>query len=851
MIAGTLGDWMKQRRKALDISQADLARKVGCSVEHIRKVERGVRRPSREIALLIAEALGIPPGERAYFTAELRETTLPPLAARPSPPMWGAGSAQGEPHLIERASELAQIRRLLLERGCRLLTLFGPGGVGKTELALTVTYELAAHYQHGTAVAMLSAVQSTTWLGASLSDALTLPLYCDADPITEILNYLREKHLLLLLDNFDHLMGATETLERILITAPRVTLLITSRERLNLSAESALDLHGLSSPVEGEPVTEDYGAVALFCREARRIVPGFSITTEARSVAAICRHVRGMPLAIEMAASWLRYMPCAAIAEQITQNALGLTTTNRNVPSRHRSMKAVFDQSWTLLNNEEQRALMALSVFAGAFDVDAALQVADVTASTLRVLADKALLNGTFEAAPGGGHISLHPLVRGYAAERLAEAGLEPALRSRHLAYFHALAQRINHGMLTDDQLTWFSILDLALDDLRAAMKWASTANPAAARMGLEIATNMYLAWASGRIPEGKRWLFDLAPAVPDLKGTRLYAEWLWVAGGIAWFTGDNATAYAHSQEAIALHRALVGAEDVTYVWYLTSLGWVQKTLGMFAESAATFQACVDLGRMRGPEAVGCACMGLANVGEFALMRGDLPGALACLETIENIPYNPANLWSVAWVHLLRGLVALATGRYAESRAEFDVVIGWRAQWQATNFTALFLNYAAEAALRIGQYGDAIAAFAEAQTLAEEFGNLNGAAYGAYNVAYAESVRGDRAAARAALKASLRTNDSIGNFPGILITLSGLGELALAEGDMANAARLIGYVGRHYQPIHNTIFSLRRVEPEALRARVLGATPDPQIATLLAEGAALIRREAIWIGLSV
>src|SRR5262249_23325244 len=144
---------------------------------------------------------------------------------------------------------------------------------------------------------------------------------------------------------------------RILATAPEAKILVTSRERLKLTDEWVLDLQGLAYPAENEPASESYGAAELFCRYARRIVPGFALSDQAAHVGTICRQVRGMPLAIEMAASWLRYQSCQEIAEQISRNRLALSSTYRDVPSRHRSMKAVFDQSWRLLSVDEQCAM--------------------------------------------------------------------------------------------------------------------------------------------------------------------------------------------------------------------------------------------------------------------------------------------------------------------------------------------------------------------------------------------------------------------------------------------------------------------------------------------------------------
>lgn len=235
--------------------------------------------------------------------------------------------------------------------------------------------------------------------------------------------------------------------------------------------------------------------------------------------------------------------------------------------------------------------------------------------------------------------------------------------------------------------------------------------------------------------------------------------------------------------------------------------------------------------------------------GDLALFRGDLTRALWCLQELEETPINKANPWAIAWVYLLRGQVALAKNNYAQARAEFEEVISWRSRWPAINYTALFLNYAAQAALKAQEFDDAIHYFDDARSLTRELGNLNGMAYAYYNMAYAARLRGDPHQARMLLIENLNYNESIDHFAGSLICLSGFADLAIQKRQFDRAAQLAGYVREHYKSTYNTIFSLRRVEPEILVESLKNLNNFAQLDSLLSEGSQITLHEAIKLAL--
>ncbi len=352
---------------------------------------------------------------------------------------------------IGRVDELAEITRLLADPACRLLTLVGPGGIGKTRLAIeaariivggvgtrqTVSEQL---FPNGVHFVPLQPLTSPDFIVPAIVEALGFQFYGQSDPRQQLLDYLQEKSLLLVVDNFEHILDGALLVDDILAHAPGMKLLVTSRERLNLVEEWVYEVHGLDCPAdEMETEIEGYSAIQWFMQNARRAQVGFALTPAQRpAVTRICRTVGGNPLAIELAATWLRALPAKAIADEIARGLDILESQARNVPERHRSMRAVLQHSWSLLSKTERNVFRRLAVFRGGFAYEAAERVTGATLWTLSALVDKSLLQ-----VDANGRYDLHELVRQYAAEQLNTSGEADALRDGHSAYYlDFLAQR-------------------------------------------------------------------------------------------------------------------------------------------------------------------------------------------------------------------------------------------------------------------------------------------------------------------------------------------------------------------------------------------------------------------------
>lgn len=370
---------------------------------------------------------------------------------------------------VGRTTELAAIRRLLVAPETRLLTILGPGGIGKTRLALEVAAVCESTFLNGVWFVSLAAVQrnDADGLALALADALGCTLAGPTHPKAQLLTFLQQRELLLLLDNMETMTERAAWLSEMLAKAPEVTILATSRERLNLQAEQVYPLEGL--PVPAAPTAECAAgaAIELFVQCARRAQPDFALTAAAAGpVAQICRAVQGLPLGIELAAAWVHQLSCAEIAAEIERGLDFLATTRHDVPPRQRTLRALFEWSWDRLGSEEQAVFQQVAVFHGPFTREAAMQVTHARFPVLAALVNKSLLwrRGTT--------YQLHEVMRHFAGEKLTETGARPATQARHAAYYGGFLAQREARIKSDEQKQVLLEIDQEMENVRAAWQW-------------------------------------------------------------------------------------------------------------------------------------------------------------------------------------------------------------------------------------------------------------------------------------------------------------------------------------------------------------------------------------------
>jgi predicted ATPase len=348
--------------------------------------------------------------------------------------------------------------------------------------------------QDGVFFVALAGVASVDHLVSTIAAALDFTFYGSADPKTQLLDHLRSRSMLLVLDNFEHLLDGAELISEILGASPASKVLATSRESLNLREEWLHPLSGMSFPDDRARLhgvaridLTQYTAVQLFVQCARQVQPGFDLVTESEAVANICRLVEGMPLGIELAATWLKFYPCAHIAQEITRNLDFLATRLRNVSPRHRSMKAVFEHSWGLLVLEEQEVFRRLAVFRGGFSPEAAAAVADAPLPLLLTFVEKSLLQLT-----SAHRFQLHELLRQFGDEKLHSDPTEAErVQDRHCRYYCAWLDQQEVHLKGSGHLTAMSAIEREIENVRAAWEWA-VAQELIDELGLAIESLSY-----------------------------------------------------------------------------------------------------------------------------------------------------------------------------------------------------------------------------------------------------------------------------------------------------------------------------------------------------------------------
>ncbi len=646
-----------------------------------------------------------------------------------------------------REAEVADLVAMLTGADCRLLTLVGPGGIGKTRLAIEVVSRALPNFPDGARFVDLQSVLSPGGVVLAIADALGYPLTGHGEPRAQILTYLCGKELLLLLDNFEHLLDGADLLSDILAAAPGVRLLVTSREALNLREEFRHQVQGLETPA-GIAATERCDAVRLFVERARRVRRGFDIRVEHVGVAQVCRLVDGMPLALELAASWTRTMPCEAIAAEIRRGLELLSTGLRDVPERHRSVRTAFDGSWAALTEQERDSFTRLSVFRGGIQRQAAERVAGAKLQLLASLVDRSLLR--YEA---DGKYRIHELLRQYAAEKLGQFPQEAELvRDRHRKYFIdflvSRSDAINGGSQRQ------AVTDIAseIGNVRAA--WDRAVEQGDVDSIARVVLVLY-------------WFHDIRGA---------YAESVTLL-----------------EQAVASLRAVTPTQDTALALILVYAGWSRIRLGRLDEAGAAFEESLRLHAKLGlPPQPGLATDPLLGLGVLALVRGEYEEAEALGDRArrrseeqghsKNLPY--------AWYVLTNA--ALAQGRRQDARRYANRAFAAVRKSQDRWFEAYCLNALGDVASGLGDYDEARRYYEAGYAAREEFGDPEGMAVALNRLGKVAVLRGDYEGAGQLYERGVAVYREIGDRGGLARSLQGLGVAQCASGDYESAGRNFG-----------------------------------------------------------
>ncbi len=724
-------------------------------------------RQYEQLCRLLQDELGVPPSPE---TVQLYEAIKNGRFSQPQPtpsatPTWP--DLYPSQSFVGRTTEMAQIEARLADPTCRLLTLVGPGGIGKTRLAWQAGRQLPPNLFATAVFIPLAAVTAEPdHIVSAIADACDFHFYGREAPQTQLINFLREKEWLLVLDNFEHLQSCRTLLLELLQNAPGIKLLVTSRERLQVQGEWLLEVQGLPLP-KNEMEAND--ALHLFQLRAQQIAPNLDLFAAENDIMRICQLVQGLPPGIELAAAWVRVLALPEIAAEIEKSLDFLRTQAADVPERHRSLRAVFNHSWQLLDESDRQAFRRLAVFQGGFTRETAVAITATTLDQISSLLDKSLLRYDFA---GRYHIpeALHPFAR----EQLqAHAEEEEQIRVEHGRFFAAFMQNWGSDLRGHGQQKALTAIATEMDNIRFAWNWAATAHETEMVAQCLPSLSHFLEMRN-QFNEGMT-TFSIFVDWPEWQegDRRVKAEGVARYGRFCQRLGDFGQAEKCLTQSLQLCQAMELETNVAFV--LNELGYVAWSRGQFAEARQYYEQSLDIYRQTDDR------WGESQVlNNLAILPQDLAQTRELLQQSLHIARQLGDLWSEARV--LNNL-GFAVAERVESRRLWEECATLCRQLDDRYLLTFPLINLGHAARTDGQFERARKYYEESLNLCRAIGYQQGMARNWGHLGRAAYNLGDFAAAHDYCQRGLTLAEALGDQRGIGLLTYTLGQIVAATGD--------------------------------------------------------------------
>jgi non-specific serine/threonine protein kinase len=854
----SFGKWLRHRRRGLDLTQEEFAHKVGCAPITIRKLEGDKMRPSKQLAESLSRSLGIPPSQREEFVQFARATGFE-TSQRPLLDISTEGNGQisvsslSNKHrtnlpapiatFIGREKEQADLLYLIMKN--RLVTVTGTGGIGKTRLSLQVGQKLLSEYPEGVWFIALEAISDPALVPKTAASVFDIREGAERPVMETLVNILRSKDALLILDNCEHVLNACAALISALLTScPSIKILATSREPLGIIGEAVYRVPSMKLPNAQESLDSfrDSESVRLFEERAQLVQFDFSLTLEnASSMACICQRLDGIPLAIELAAAKVNMLSVQQIADQLHNDFVLLARAGHTALPRHQTLRAAIDWSYNLLTPSEKVLSRRLSVFVGGWTVNAAESVCSdelLRSEEVLILLEQ-LINKSLvikEETGGEARYRFHETIHQYMTQNLSEAGEEQVIRTRHLKYFLKLSKRIEPGLVSSQQMEWISRTKVESHNIRASLEHAVKADVEA---GLYIISSLGDFWMDFDCREAVHWLTELLQKPESKKYRHARAKALCTQSEFLFLLEKYKDAQDAAEASLALFQAIgdrYGQADslisLGQIFILGSVADPRKGVGLVEQALTLARSLGDSRR----QATALNVLGwdhrdfkrafvywreattlyrqvghwdglahnLSSLGLFLLMDGQLAAAQKCLDEANSL-FQQLNIQRRS--HLLSGLgqIALLSGDFEQARACFQ----------------------------------------EDARINNELGSRIDYLWAMSRLGFAELRTGNIIRARQIFAESAQSFQKDGSKIGVIFALEGMSNLYIAIGKAIIAARLIGWTDAMRREIGDTRPRLEQVEIEKVIAACIDKLGKEEFSNAYEDGNKLTLDQAV------
>lgn len=711
---------------------------------------------------------------------------------------------------IGRTAQIAALKQLILDPDVRLVTLLGPGGTGKTRLSLQVAQEVLQDFPDGVFFVPLADDTDANQFLSRVAQHLAVreggrPLF------DNVKDYLRDKRLLLVLDNFEQLLPAARLVGELLAAAPHLKILVSSRVALQLQGEREYPVPPLELPQPaGDVSVADLAtneSVRFFVERVRRSSPSFVLTKDnASAIVEICRRLDGLPLALELAAARVKLLTPQALLNRLDDRFRLLTGGARDLPSRHQTLRNTLEWSYGLLHDEEKTLYARLGVFVGGFTLEAAEAICNVDGQLdilegLTTLVNNSLVRQE-ETPAGEPRFAMLETIRAYALERLTESGELENLQTRHAAYFQrVIHDQVGFSLYTDQALHWLNWLERENDNVRATLRWCLNA-PQGAELAARLMLDLFWFWyRRGHFIEGHMWA-EKALAAPEIQAASLPRAWaLMTSGMMALWKGEQENALARLQESLEIEQRLEDDE------------WM-------------------------PFAIMSKAVALINMGRDRAAQPLLEQARLLFKMQDRIPFV-----SFTTIHL--GNVELGLGNPEEAHRLHEEALAIARSLGDNWMVSFALNNLGEVARVQGQYQLARSYYEECEVLLRDTGDTGDMARFVHTLGYIAQHEGDYARAEAQFRKSLTMFRQLGNRRGMAECMAGLAGLRARQGEAAWGAVMLSAAESVLKATGGAWWPADRVEVEANQEIIRSALSEMELATAQQKGRAMTLEQAL------